>query len=160
MTSSGYPMSRSRGKAVSCRLVLALLLVTGVAGCGSGDSGSRDPAADRASFIDQANAICNEANEALRQAMVDSFGSGKEPDDEAGIRFTHQVWVPNLRRQQQDLRALDWPPADRQKLEKMLTELARATDRVEADPALASQGPFDRVTRELTDYGIGPCGSP
>lgn len=104
--------------------------------------------------------ICDENNEHLRQAVVEYFGPDQTPDDESGIAYTHEIWVPNLRQQSEDLRALEWPEEDVAKLEAMLDEFDRATDRVEADPALASEGPFDKVTNEMARYGIGPCGSP
>jgi len=96
----------------------------------------------------------------LRQGTIETFGASEEPSDEVGIRFTRKVWVPNLRQQVRDLRALGYPPGDRERIEGMLRQLEAATDRIEADPGLSSQGPFDAVTRELTAYGIGPCGSP
>ncbi len=131
----------------------------GVAGCGSDGNESVPEAPTKAEFVERANEICDRANQVLREAMVDAFGSG-EPGDEAGIRFTHEVWVPNLRQQDRDLRQLEWPSGDRAEIESMLDDVLRAADRVEADPALASEGPFDEVTRRLTDYGIGLCGSP
>lgn len=137
-------------------MTLALLL--GLPGCGSG--GEDDGAATKAEFVEQANAICDENNEFLREATSEAFGPDQEPDGETGIRFTREVWVPNLRQQNEDLRDLDWPPEDRQKIEAMIDELDRATDRVEAEPWIASEGPFDEVTRKLAEYGIEPCGSP
>ncbi len=154
-------MEDHRGIAgAGARLALALLLLTGISGCGTGDEDPAGSAPTRSEFVAQANEICERNNEFLQQATVDAFGPDQQPDDQAGIRFTHRVWVPNLRQQSRDLRALDPPPGDRRRIVRMLDELDRATDRVEADPSLASQGPFDEVTRELTAYGIGPCGSP
>lgn len=137
-----------------------IALALGITGCGPGGDGSTAGEVTRAAFAREANAICDEANEVLQRAMVEWFGPDLKPDEETGIRFTHEVWVPNLREQNRELRDLDMPPADRPRIEAMLDELGRATDRVEADPSLASEGPFDEVTRRLTDYGIGPCGSP
>ncbi|MBN8866327.1 MAG: hypothetical protein J0H98_02115 [Solirubrobacterales bacterium] len=142
---------------ISGCLAGAALMLLGIAGCGS----DPDPeVTTKAEFVERANEICNRANEVLRQGVVDAFGPDEQPSDEEGIRYTHEVWVPNLRQQVRDLRALEWPPGDRREIESMLKGLERATDRVEADPGLASQGPFEAVTRRLTDYGIGPCGSP
>ncbi len=139
---------------------ILLMLFVGLGGCGIGDPEPAGDALTRAEFTEEANGICEQANEELRQAMIDAFGPGRQPDDEAGIRFTRDVWVPSLRRQDKDLRALEWPEADRQRIEAMLRGITAAADRVEADPGLASEGPFDDVTRKLTEYGIGPCGSP
>lgn len=154
------PMKRPRSVVAGLFLAAVLPLSPMLAGCGSGDSRPGTADLSRAEFIRQANAICNEANEVLRKAMVEAFPADRKPDNETGIRFTREVWVPNLREQIRDLRELASPPADRQKIDLMLNRLDRATDRVEADPALASQGPFDGVTRDLTAYGVGPCGSP
>ncbi len=149
-------MNRLRRRATNLLCALALSLVLGLAGCGS-DS---EPGPTRTAFIEQANEICDQNNEYLRQAMVETFGADQQPDAETGIRFTRKVWVPNLRQQNEDLRELDWPEEDRPEIERMLEEHERATERVEADPGVASQGPFDEVTDEMTAYGIGPCGSP
>lgn len=143
------------------RIAVAGLALTAVLlGCGAGDGGPGNEPLTRAEFIEQANTICNAANEVLREAMMEAFPADGKPNNETGIRFTHEIWVPNLRQQLRDLRALEPPAADRPKIEAMLDELSRVTDRVDADPAIASEGPFDRVTRRLTAYGIGPCGSP
>lgn len=154
-------MERLQGIATAgSRFAVVTLLVLGFIGCGAGDSGQEEGAAARSEFIEQANAICDQANEILREAVIEAFGPEQQPDDSAGIRFTRQVWIPNIRQQDSDLRELEWPPADQEKIDSMLTEITRIADRVEADPALASQGPFDKVTRRLTAYGIGACGSP
>lgn len=153
-------MSRFPKAAAAEWTVLAVLVFpVGLVACGSGGG---DPAGtgSRAQFIREANLICNEANEVLREATAEWFGPDLKLDEETGIRFTHEVWVPNLREQIRSLRGLETPPADRMRIGAMLDGLDRATDRVEADPSLASKGPFDRVTRRLTAYGIGPCGSP
>ena len=139
---------------------ILLMLFLGLGGCGTDDPEQTGDAITRAEFIEQANVICEQANDELRQAMVDSFGVGQQPDDETGIRFTREVWIPSLRQQDKDLRALERPEADRQRIEEMLRGITIAAGKVDADPGLASEGPFDEVTRELTDYGIGPCGSP
>lgn len=141
------------------RFGVVAAVAMGIAGCGSEGSESAPEATTKAEFVERANEICDRANQVLRKAMVDAFGAG-EPGDEAGIRFTHEVWVPNLRQQDRDLRRLEWPSEDRAEIESMLDGVLRATERVEADPELASRGPFDEVTRRLTDYGIGLCGSP
>ncbi len=139
---------------------ILLILLVGLGGCGMTGQERAGDSPTRAVFTEQANGICEQANEELRQAMIDAFGPGQQPDDEAGIRFTREIWVPSLRQQDKDLRALEWPAADHRRIEAMLRGITDAADRVEADPGLASEGPFDDVTRELTEYGIGPCGSP
>ncbi len=156
-------MANRRGIATTgSRFAVTVLLLLGLVGCGSGSSDAEPEgeALTRAEFIEQANVICERNNEVLRAAVIESFGPDEQPDDDAGIRFTHEIWVPNLREQNRELTELGKPPADRQRIEAMLDSIERVTDQIEADPALASEGPFDEVTRELTDYGIGHCGSP
>lgn len=138
-------------------LAIGSLAIAAFAGCSGGQD---DTEPTRAEFIEQALVICEENNEYLRQAMVDTFGPDMTPDAETGIRFTREIWVPNLRQQNEDLRELDWPEGDRERIETMLDEIDRASERVEADPGLASEGPFDEVTRKMANYGIEPCGSP
>lgn len=142
-----------------CRLAVALFLMLGLAGCGSGGEEAGGETT-RAEFIEQANLICGEHNEYLRQATIDAFGPDQRPDDETGIRFTREVWIPDIRQQDRELRELEWPPEDRERIDAMLQGILRTADRVEADPELSRLGPFDEATRELTAYGIGPCGSP
>lgn len=144
----------------TARRIIASLLFLGLVGCGSDGTEAGDQSTDRSRFIERANTICEEANEVLRQATAEAFGPDEQVDDRTGIRFTRQVWVPNLREQSRELRELEPPAGDRRRIESMLDDLEAVTDRVEADPALAGHGPFDEVTRRLTDYGIGPCGSP
>lgn len=141
-------------------LVAVLGSVVVSVGCGGESTDTGEGSISREEFVLQANEICEEHNTFLRQAMVEAFDPEKRPGDEAGIRFTKEVWVPDMRAQDKELRSLEWPPDDRAKIDEMLKEILKAADLVEADPELASQGPFDDVTRALTDYGIGPCGSP
>lgn len=154
-------MEKSRFKLwIAGWLIVALGLAAVTAGCGGESTDGAGGSTSREEFILKANEICEEHNVFLRQAMIEAFDPEKRPGDEAGIRFTKDVWVPDMRAQDEELRAIDWPTEDRTEISEMLDEILRAADRVEADPELASRGPFDPVTRALTDYGIGACGSP
>lgn len=141
-------------------VVVTLGIVALSVGCGSGGTDAGEGSASREEFILRANEICDEHNTFLRQAMIEAFDPGKRPDDETGIRFTKDLWIPDIRAQDKELRALEWPAEDRTEINEMLDDILRTADRVEADPELASRGPFDPVTKALTDYGIGACGSP
>src|SRR5690606_33702479 len=108
-------MERLRGNAaIGTRLVVVLLVSLGIAGCGPDDSGTDETEPSRSEFIEQANVICEQNNVVLRKALAEAFDPEEQPDDETGIRFTREVWLPNVREQNGLLRELGMPPEDRQ----------------------------------------------
>lgn len=141
--------------------VLAVAVAVAQVGCGDGDGGRDDvETPSRSEFAKQANAICVPANEELTEAVIEVFGADGEPTASEGIRFTHEIWVPNLRDQIADLRALTPPAGDEALVGELLDGLEAATDKVSKNPAATATGPFDAVTERWRDYGISACGSP
>jgi hypothetical protein len=131
-------------------VAFAALLVTACSG------GSNTIA--KSSFVEQGNAICTKSNAAL-SAAVKALGSA--PPDEQVAVYIKDTFVPNIRGQIRDLRALGYPKGDKDTLEGAYTAAEEVLVTVAADPASfvdATKDPFAKAKKVLTDYGLTICG--
>ncbi|MBX3284292.1 MAG: hypothetical protein KF703_03030 [Actinobacteria bacterium] len=116
--------------------------------------GSDDAA--RADFVERANRICREGGAAL---------AGQEPDtsDQAALAaYVTDTFVPAVRRQLDDIRALGFPPGDEAELAAILDDTDAALDRLAADPIGvidSGRDPFADVNQRLNAYGLTDCGA-
>jgi hypothetical protein len=136
--------------------VAAVALLVGAAGCGSSSSGP-----SRATFVKQANAICQRGNQITNAAADKAFPrNGKQPTPAQVENFVRTVDVPEIQRQTDQIRALPPPPADKDKVERMLALAQSDLDRVKANPAaLASNNsrPFKSFAALAHPYGLTAC---
>lgn len=116
--------------------------------------GSNDTA--RAAFTEAANRICREGSDAL---------AGQEPDatdQDAMAGFITGTFVPAVRRQLDDIRALGFPPGDEAELAGILDDTDVALDALAADPIgviNSGRDPFADVNARLNAYGLTDCGA-
>jgi hypothetical protein len=169
--------SRRSPRLRSLVLVPAALLALGLAGC-SDDEGPSEPGDDTApasgdssvpgepisqeAFLEQANQVCRDGNQALAAATADLADDLSPDDAEAIADFATNVYVPNIRQQLEDIRAIGFPPGEEDTIEGLLTDAEAALAEVETDPAAAFLGgtdPFAEVNPELEAYGLTECGS-
>lgn len=112
-------------------------------------------APSRADFLEAANEICRNGRELL---------AGKEPstsEEDELVTYLLDTFVPAVRKQVADIRALGFPPGDEAELTAIFDATADGLDRIEADP-VAVIGPgadlFDAVNDQLNAYGLTECG--
>lgn len=110
----------------------------------------------KADFLARANEICRVGADAL---------AGSEPssnDQEALAAYVKDVFVPAVRKQIDDIRALGLPPGDEAELTAIFDATYAALDRLAADPITivnSGEDPFDRVNQQLIAYGLTDCGA-
>lgn len=129
---------------------LALL----VTACGS----SGDEAMTKADFLSKGNEICKVAAAELDKAG-DELGDSDPDGIEEAIK---DVFVPGIRGQIDDLRALGYPEGDKDTLEATYSDAEELLDAIEQDPAkflAAGEDPFAAVNEDLSAYGLTECGS-
>jgi hypothetical protein len=161
--------------AIIAALVCAAFAVA-VAGCGGGDDSSSTTASTGVSgatgasgapltkeqFIQQADAICQEGNQATRQAANDLFSNGQQPTDEQVSQYVNDTLVPTIQSEVDQIGALTPPAGDEDDVQAILAAVSDALDQVKQSPSslLASgdEGPFAEADRLAVDYGLKVCG--
>ncbi|HET7488917.1 MAG TPA: hypothetical protein VFJ85_13390 [Acidimicrobiales bacterium] len=128
-----------------------LVLVALAAGCGREE---KQASISKPEFVKEANAICARGNEAMANAAPPAAAG----DVEAATAFS-RVFVPNVRNQIREIRALGFPKGDVHTLDALFTDAESLLRRAEQDPASLDGHAFDDVNARLTAYGLWVCGS-
>jgi hypothetical protein len=146
-----------RFPATASWMVVACLL----ASCGGSDSGTT-AASSKSGYVTQAEAICAKINreaEAAAAAWKKEFPGGaaeaeRHPND--GLR---KVLIPALKREAEQLEALEPPPGDEATVTAFVAGLAQASKALEEHgfKALPSSGAIE-FKREAAAYGLKSCG--
>jgi hypothetical protein len=145
---------------VVCALAGGLI----AAGCGGGDDSSDSTdngattaveALSKSEFIQEANQICKEGNDALDEA-----GRQVSPSESEIKSFVTETLVPNVQGQIDQIRALGIPEADQDEINSILDDAEADVNKVKDDPSIIVQegDPFSDVNQRLNDYGLTECG--
>ncbi len=130
---------------------MLLTIITSFPGCGGGNGDH----ISKEEYVRAGNAICANGNERIaavaRQPSADA-------DADTLATFV-RVFVPGIRDQLRQLRALGFPTGDRRTLESMFDDAETILRRAENDPSTIDGHAFDDVNRRLTAYGLRVCGS-
>ena len=138
----------------------ALLVLLAFAGCGGDEHElSKDE------FVDQANAVCTEGNEALDAAFSTAFPDG-DPSDEDVKAFMDDTVLPGIRAQIDEIRALGSPDEIADDVESFLDGTDARLDEIGAMGAeelfaLVTSGddPFDALNDSAAELGLTECSS-
>jgi hypothetical protein len=149
------------------------VIVVVAVGCGSGDDGSSsndssqasvttDPAATKASFIRQGDAICDKTDK-TQEAELKAYLK-KDPNAQstkAGqSKMVLAVGLPPIQREAEELAALGAPSADAKKVEAIVEGIEEAVEKGEKDPSsvlTGSKNPFAQVDKLAAEYGFKAC---
>ncbi|HEX7278322.1 MAG TPA: hypothetical protein VF255_01745 [Solirubrobacterales bacterium] len=146
-------------RAVLIRSLAGFLLVaalTGIAGCGSGDS-ETTTALTKQEFVQQANAICQAGLEDVRNATpspveVAKMSKGKQEEAMRGL-------VPPFQAMLGELQNLPAPKADQQKIDGIIASFEEALKTLNTEPARGLEGEylFTAATDPAREYGLTEC---
>lgn len=136
-------------------VILALLLgaVAMVSCGGSGDSGPlKKPA-----FVEEANAICVEAEEERKQGTEDLVNDDDvDPSEEAEV--VSEALVAPVQTMTEELSDLGPPKGDEKQVEAIVAAFEAAVAKVEADPVGAeAKLPFAKANGMALEYGLTDC---
>lgn len=155
-------------KGILASALVALLAAAVIAGCGGGDDSSsgtgETTALTKAEFIEQADAICAEANEqseteAEEFAEENGFVLEKASQEQLEEAIS-DVLVPSLAQQADEVAALGAPEGDEDRIDAIVTSLEDAVAQIEDDPISVFEGEPLKESRELAaDYGFKVCGA-
>jgi hypothetical protein len=158
------------GKRSIALLLAAAALTLIVVGCGGSDEGTNGSettaSLSKAEFIKEGNAICAEGNQAA-EAEVEEFLKDKNlpaneaPSEASLVEAVEQVFLPNIRQQLDELRALGVPSGDREQVEEMFEAIEKALQKGEENPnslLVEGGGPFTEANKLAREYGLDKCG--
>ncbi len=138
-------------------IALAAALTLTVAACGS--SGSKTaPALSKPAFIKKADAICKKGDAEISKA-AGKVDSKKKSEIEAYYKMAATKSLVQLHA----VRALGFPSADADKLDKTLGTFEDAFKKVVKDPSTTEQLSSDKglkaANKTLSAYGFKRCGN-
>jgi hypothetical protein len=159
------------------RVVSTVAVVLGLvvaAGCGSDDresssvTGTTASAAENAAagvskeeFIDQANSLCAgrsaEVKVKGRRVFKEVFN---EPEAVAAKRMATEVIIPTFEGELRDLKTLNIPPNDGDRLRAIYAALEKMISDLKADPTVNGFYPYTEVEKLAAKYGLTACGHP
>jgi predicted small secreted protein len=137
-----------------------------LAGCGGGgEDSSSGKSISKEDFIAKADAICAKGTKRLQAAI---FAALKNPRNLTKVSEAQQIdivktaMVPNVSREAEELRALDVPEGDEEKIDAMIGALEEGVETAEQDPQAVTQSSdvvFGISSRIAAEYGLTACGS-
>jgi hypothetical protein len=141
--------------------ILTLLICAAalLAGCG-GDDDDGLPTGDvsRAAYIVQADRICAEGDKEIMAAARARFGTG-EPSDEELAAFVEETVIASIQSQINQLRELEAPEVDADRLEAIYDTAQENLDESEPRDYVGDGRPFAEANRLARAYGFDDCGS-
>jgi hypothetical protein len=134
--------------------LLALCVAAAIAGCGGDDDD--DGALTKAEFVDQANAICKDANAQIDAAAKDLPQDASKAELE---QFATETLLPNVQGQIDDVGALEPPSEDQDQITEFLDSAQAEVDRLEKDPLIifSDEQTFEETNKLGRAYGLTEC---
>jgi hypothetical protein len=168
------------------RLVVALFALLAVvlvaAGCGGGGSSSSSTsgsdttsgsttesdsggaAPTKAVFIKEADEICTNDEDELNEEIT-AFAKEKgistktEPAKDLQIELFHNLVLPNIAKQAEEIAALTPPEGDEETIEDLTDTLSEEVAAAEDESGLPSDSTLKGATDKAKAYGFKSCGS-
>ena len=146
-------------------LLLASLLVAGCGSSGSSTSTETTAAIAKAEFVKEGNAICvagEKAQEAEAEAFFNSKGlknRNEQPTKAQKDELAETVFVPNIQKQIDSVKALGAPSGEEQQVNSALEASQQALNKVKANPEqfFANESVFHAAGQQLHALGLTKC---
>jgi hypothetical protein len=136
-------------------LLIALVALSVVAGCGSDDS--QEATLTKAQFAKRANLVCSEAS---NEQFANAGRYLKEHPKADEAQMMEPVALPALEKELEELRKLGLPRGGEAEAEAFIEEFERALEEMKEDPeAVVSPGgnPFEKANKLAEKYEYGDC---
>lgn len=143
-------------------VIAAVAVALAIAGCGGGDSSG---SISKEEFIAKADAICKKSNSRMEAAFGKFLQGNPNLTKTTGPKFERlvgDVMVPNLKREVEELRALEIPDGGEEKVNAMIAALEEGVETAERDPQAVTNSSdvvFGISSRIAGEYGLEVCGS-
>jgi len=134
-------------------LALAVSVALLVGGCSTDYEGG-----DKKDFVAEANAACK-ANGATVESGLDELREGGRVPTSAEVRsYVGDVALPRLQERLDELRQIEPPTADREKVDDIIRAYQEGLDTISSDPdQLADADPFLDAFSKAGAYGLTRC---
>lgn len=147
------------------QFIAALTVLALLGGCGGSDEGGTadsSSGASKAEFVKEANAVCNRMVARIQNGGYRLFRENGKPGETQifGRKLVHEVIVPNLEGEIHGISGLQSPAGDEAQVKKILAELHKVIDQVEADPSAHGFYPYKKAEAAADAYGLTSCGRP
>lgn len=131
-------------------------MVCAIATVGCGGSGDSEPL-KRTAFVEEANGICVEAEEARKQGTDDLLdGDEVDPSEEAEV--VSEALVAPVQTMTDELADLSPPKGDEKQVEAIVAAFEGGVAKVEADPVGSeAETPFAEANELALEYGLTDC---
>ncbi len=137
-------------------------VVLAVGGCGSDSDSGSSGTLTKAQFIVRADAICQQTDKrqaARFKTYVKENGEATSPAGEEEI--VKEVGLPEIEAEIEELRELDPPAGEEEKVGTILDQADAALKQAEDDPGSVLQkagDPFNEVEKLAKEFGFKQCG--
>lgn len=158
---------KSIAKQIISGLIVGLVAVFLVTGCGDSSSATEEPPQDKpiakAAFLKQANRIC--------KATIDKVVAGilpvlekeeKKPGSDRAaveVKLVSTVAVPELRAEVEKIEALGSPPGDEDQVSAILDSIVELIEKAEENPEtlVGTNKAFAKPANLAERYGLSTC---
>lgn len=152
-------------KFIAITAIASLAIGLLVAGCGGGGDSTDSPEIDKATFVKQANKICEQTSGRMAAGLtsITSREQAKPNYDftETQITVVKEAYVPGLEEELQKIRALGIPEEKKKEIEAFLRSYTRAIALMKAKPEEVVEfggiAPNEAVALAATRVGISEC---
>jgi len=156
-------MGTGRGAFVAVAMVIALV----GAGCGgSGDSSSTTTGSiSKVAFIKKVDGVCQKGTERMQRAILVFLKQHKDvkrPNKAQSEKLVGSAIVPSVKTELKELKALDVPEGDEERVEAIISALEEGLETAEANPeavVASSDAVFGISGRLAGEYGAEVCGT-
>jgi hypothetical protein len=141
-------------------ILVVLVIVIGLPGCGGGDTTSDQPLS-KAAFAEQMEAICMETGR-LKDAQVQKAVEQQRPSNSTSPldveKLIETIVIPLYRESLAKMEELAPPATGEAEVDKVLGEFKAALQKLESHPGAAIKAsPFEKADETATNYGIEGC---
>lgn len=134
-----------------------LILAVVVAGCG-GSSDAQGAPLPKPVFVKQANAICQRATEARKQASKEATSKAAEVDESEEAQVFTEALLASVKTMTEELGELGPPKHQEKQVEGIIVAFEGGIEEIEANPE-SSQVPFAfaEANKLAAAYGLTEC---
>lgn len=140
---------------------LALGLIA--AGCGGGgndSSAGAEGSIDKATFVKQANEVCERASGKISAGVAAvAQRESQIGREKTGALIVSEAFIPSIESEIDEIRALGSPDEGMKEVQAFLEAAQKMIKKAEADPGgfLESTGPFEGAELAAARYGMSAC---
>jgi hypothetical protein len=136
-----------------------------VAGCGGGDDNADTEQIDKATFVQQANKICEKASGKLAaDATSISQREGAKPNGDLSktqVVLVEEGLIPHLEEELQQIRSLGIPPEAKKDVETLLSVYREKIDATKSNVKAAAENenfaPYEAIATAGARFGVTEC---